>query len=217
MVSAWEIDIYAETWSMKEKILVSAGIRGAYVGSEKPTLTCLQRRRTSAPARSSGRWREAFREQSTDAHSLPRDGASVLAAASSGRDESPWQACLTESPAGPARAWDPGRSASSLGPRICSGRSALLARGLLEGPPVSSRRRPGPPAVSRCVFPTGAMSAAFSVTDTSRAPRPAPFALVCPSSRLGFPWLVAISFPLLPKSGLVLRLYPFLLFPRSLV
>lgn len=93
---------------------------------------------------------------------------------------------------------------------ICSGR-------FLEGPPVSSRRRPGPPAVSRCVFPTGAMSAAFSVTDTSRAPRPAPFALVCPSSRLGFPWLVAVSFPLLPKSGLVLRLYPFLLFPRSLV
>lgn len=100
---------------------------------------------------------------------------------------------------------------------ICSGRSALLARGLLEGPPMSSRRRPGPPAVSRCVFPTGATSAAFSVTDTSRAPRPAPFALVCPSSRLGFPWLVAVSFPLLPKSGLVLRLYPFLLFPRSLV
>lgn len=93
---------------------------------------------------------------------------------------------------------------------ICSGR-------FLEGPPVSSRRRPGPPAVSRCVFPTGATSAAFSVTDTSRAPRPAPFALVCPSSRLGFPWLVAVSFPLLPKSGLVLRLYPFLLFPRSLV
>lgn len=33
--------------------------------------------------------KQAFREQSTDAHSLPRDGASVLAAASSGRARVP--------------------------------------------------------------------------------------------------------------------------------
>lgn len=77
---------------MKEKILVSAGIRGAYVGSEKPTLTCLQRRRTSAPARSSGRWREAsiqgakHRRTHTAARRSQRSGRRLFRMCSSPRD-----------------------------------------------------------------------------------------------------------------------------------
>lgn len=121
---------------MKEKILVSAGIRGAYMGSEKPTLTCLQRRRTSAPARSSGRWREAFREQSTDAHSLPRDGASVLAAASSERARIP----LTSVPHR-----EPSWTRPRLGPRsVCllSGAAGFVRGGPLSWPAGSSWKAP---------------------------------------------------------------------------
>lgn len=135
---------------MKEKILVSAGIRGAYVGSEKPTLTCLQRRRTSAPARSSGRWREAsIQGAKHSAHTLPRDGASVLAAASSECARVP----VTDVPHR-----EPSWTRPRLGPRsVCllSGAADLFGAVRSLGP-----RAPGrPPSVfpsppwATCCFP----------------------------------------------------------------